>query len=150
MNRTRTCRPGRYAIRGGFSLIEMVIVILILGIIAAVAAPRMFDTAATAEENTTRQQLGVMRNAIEMYRARSGVYPATGELPNAMATMLNGPFPAPTIGDVRNNNNVYYDSDANTAVNVVASASADAGWAYKPANGSLKLNVAPGEQGAEW
>ena len=61
--------------RKGFSLIEMVIVILILGIIAAVAAPRMFDTATTAEQNTTRQQLAVLRNAIEMYRARSGIYP---------------------------------------------------------------------------
>ena len=136
--------------RSGFSLIEMVIVILILGIIAAVAAPRMFDTAATAEENTTRQQLGVMRNAIEMYRARSGVYPATGELPNAMSTMLNGPFPAPTIGAVRDNSNVYYDSNTDSAVTVAPSAGDDAGWAYKPANGSLKLNVAGGETGAEW
>ena len=67
-------------LRKGFSLIEMVIVILILGIIAAVAAPRMFDTATTAEENTTRQQLAVLRNAIEMYRARSGAYPGSGEL----------------------------------------------------------------------
>ena len=50
--------------RQGFSLIEMVIVILILGIIAAVAAPRMFDTAEQAEINTTRQQLAVLRNAI--------------------------------------------------------------------------------------
>ena len=135
--------------RNGFSLIEMVIVILILGIIAAVAAPRMFDTAATAEENTTRQQLGVLRNAIEMYRARSGIYPPSGQLPAAMATMLNGPFPAPTIGTVRDNANVYYDSDSDTTVSVAASASADAGWAYKPANGSLKLNVV-GEAGENW
>ena len=150
MNHQQHVRLCRRAKAHGFSLIEMVVVILILGIIAAVAAPRMFDSAATAEENTTRQQLGVMRNAIEMYRARSGVYPATGELPNAMATMLSGPFPAPTIGDVRNNNQVYYDSDSDTSTNVVADASADAGWAYKPANGSLKLNVPAGEQGAGW
>lgn len=136
--------------RRGFSLIEMVIVILILGIIAAVAAPRMFDTAATAEENTTRQQLGVMRNAIEMYRARSGIYPTTNNLPEAMASMLNGPFPAPTIGSVRDNTTVYYDSDTDSAISVVPNPSADAGWAYKPANGSLKLNVDGSEKGSEW
>ena len=140
----------RNPLRRGFSLIEMVIVILILGIIAAVAAPRMFDTAATAEENTTRQQLGVMRNAIEMYRARAGFYPGANTLPAAMATMLNGPFPAPTIGAVRDNANVYYDSSSDTAVDVVANEAVDAGWAYKPANGSLKLTVAIGDQGAEW
>ncbi len=137
-------------IRKGFSLIEMVIVILILGIIAAVAAPRMFDTATTAEENTTRQQLAVLRNAIEMYRARSGVYPQTGELPGAMATMLNGPFPAPSIGDVRGDAVVYYDADGDTSVPVTPDSNQDGGWAYKPANGSLKLNVEVTAVGAEW
>ncbi len=137
-------------LRKGFSLIEMVIVILILGIIAAVAAPRMFDTATTAEENTTRQQLAVLRNAIEMYRAREGAYPASGELPNAMATMLNGPFPAPSIGSVRNESGVYYDPDADTAIAVAPDSAQPGGWAYKPANGSLKLNVDGAEVGADW
>jgi general secretion pathway protein G len=137
-------------LRKGFSLIEMVIVILILGIIAAVAAPRMFDTATTAEENTTRQQLAVLRNAIEMYRARSGVYPQAGELPVAMSTMLNGPFPSPSIGSARGDTAVYYDSDTNTNVPVTPDSNQPGGWAYKPANGSLKLNIDASETGAEW
>jgi general secretion pathway protein G len=136
--------------RNGFSLIEMVIVILILGIIAAVAAPKMFDTASTAEENSTRQQLGVLRNAIEMYRARAGVYPANGELPNAMVSMLSGPFPAPTMGAIRGNDGVYYDTNADVTTLVVPDEGQDAGWAYKPANGSLKLNVGAGDTGADW
>ena len=136
--------------RNGFSLIEMVIVILILGIIAAVAAPRMFDTATTAEENTTRQQLGVLRNAIEMYRAREGAYPLANDLPNVMGAMLNGPFPAPTVGTARNDSNVYYDTSTDTTVGVVASPSSSGGWAYKPANGSLKLNVDTSEIGSNW
>lgn len=136
--------------RKGFSLIEMVIVILILGIIAAVAAPRMFDTASTAEQNTTRQQLAVLRNAIEMYRARSGIYPQVNRLPEAMATMLNGPFPAPSIGTVRDDASVYYDSDSDVTTPVAANDSAPGGWAYKPANGSLKLNVGSSEPGSEW
>lgn len=136
--------------RKAFSLIEMVIVILILGIIAAVAAPRMFDTANTAEENTTRQQLAVLRNAIEMYRARSGVYPATNQLPLAMESMLNGPFPAPSIGSVRGDNGVYYDTDAVATTPVAPVPAQDGGWAYKPANGSLRLNVENNEVGASW
>ena len=136
--------------RKGFSLIEMVIVILILGIIAAVAAPRMFDTATTAEENTTRQQLAVLRNAVEMYRARSGIYPAAGELPNAMSSMLNGPFPSPSIGTARGDVAVYYDNDSDSSTPVSPDESKDGGWAYKPVNGTLKLNVGAAEVGADW
>ncbi|MGV3485878.1 MAG: prepilin-type N-terminal cleavage/methylation domain-containing protein [Planctomycetaceae bacterium] len=136
--------------RGGFSLIEMVIVILILGIIAAVAAPKMFDTAKTAEQNSTRQQLAVLRNAIEMARIRDGVYPAADQLPTVLAPMLNGPFPKPNMGSVRNKAGVHYDTTTTVDVPAAASPSETAGWAYKPANGSLKLNVPAGELGADW
>ena len=138
------------SIRHGFTLIEMVIVILILGIIAAVAAPRMFDTATTAEENSTRQQLATLRNAIVMYHARADVYPAAHELPNAMATMLNGPFPAPTIGSVRGDAGVYYDMDGDNSVAVASNEAKVGGWAYKPLNGTLKLNVGATETGFDW
>ena len=137
-------------LRRGFSLIEMVIVILILGIIAAVAAPRMFDTANTAEENTTRQQLAVLRNAVEMYRARSGFYPTTNNLPLAMSSMLNGPFPSPSIGSARGDAGVYYDADTDVNVPVIPDSNQVGGWAYKAVNGSLKLNVEATETGNDW
>ena len=137
-------------LRKGFSLIEMVIVILILGIIAAVAAPRMFDTASTAEQNTTRQQLAVLRNAIEMHRAQTGSYPAKDALETSMAALLNGPFPSPSIGSVRGKTGVYYDTTT-TGVPVVPDPTVTtAGWAYKPANGSLKLNVLTPDTGFDW
>ncbi|OYP35697.1 type II secretion system protein [Rhodopirellula sp. MGV] len=137
--------------RQAFTLIEMVIVILILGIIAAVAAPRMFTTAEQAEINTTRQQLAVLRNAIEMYRAQAGQYPVNGELQTVLSDMLNGPFPSPSIGPVSGLSGVYYDTTT-TSAPVIPAPDATNGWAYKPHNGSLKLNLDPtgSDVGKDW
>ena len=128
----------------------MVIVILILGIIAAVAAPRMFDTATTAEANTTRQQLAVLRNAIEMYRARSGIYPPINMLEAAVNPMLNGPFPAPSVGSARADSGVYYDTNSDTISPATPNDSQPGGWVFKPANGNLRLNVGSSEVGYDW
>jgi prepilin-type N-terminal cleavage/methylation domain-containing protein len=134
----------------GFALVEMVIVILAIGIVAVVAAPRLFNAESRAERDQTRQQLTVLRSAIELYQAQSGVYPPIHQLPHVMASMLNGPFPSPTIGSVRGDGQVYYDLDSDVDMPVVADASQPGGWAYKPVNGTLKLNVEPSEVGAEW
>jgi general secretion pathway protein G len=59
----------------GFTLLEIVVVILVLGILAGVAAPRFFDMSAEAKDNTVRQCLGVVRNAIDLYAAKNGKLP---------------------------------------------------------------------------
>ena len=61
--------------RRGFTLVELVVVVLVLGIIAAVASPKMFDTTSDARDNSTRTTLSVMRDAIELYKAEVGAYP---------------------------------------------------------------------------
>jgi type II secretory pathway pseudopilin PulG len=53
-------------------------VILILGILASVAAPRFLGTPPTATDNGIKQTLGVVRDAIELYAADHG-----GRLPGA-------------------------------------------------------------------
>lgn len=134
---------------GGYSLIEMVIVILILGIVATIAAPRLFRSTSMADQEATRRHLIVLRNAIDMHHQRNESYPANGELPGAMASMLNGPFPAAMIGSATGKTGVYYD-DAVDEQPVRTDPSVDAGWAYKPHNGSLRLNVADGDVGSNW
>jgi general secretion pathway protein G len=62
----------------GFTLVELVVVVMILGILAAVAAPKVMGTSAKAKDNGVKQTLGVIRDAIERYAAEHG-----GALPGA-------------------------------------------------------------------
>jgi len=59
-------------VRRGFSLVELVIVIVILGVIAAIAVPRISRGAKGADESSVRQNLAILRSAIEMYSAEHG------------------------------------------------------------------------------
>lgn len=127
--------------RRGFSLVELVIVILILGILAAVAAPRMFDTATSAKENGTRRSLTVVRNAIELYRAQNGVLPPAADqtaLKAALASLLQGPFPKCEVGPTANQNTDIRIATAGTPL----AASGSQGWAYDSTSGQFVVNSA--------
>jgi type II secretory pathway pseudopilin PulG len=66
----------RKAACGGFSLIEGVIVLVILGTISAVAIPRMSQAGQNAAEATLAGDMAVWRNALDLYqRDHNGSYP---------------------------------------------------------------------------
>jgi prepilin-type N-terminal cleavage/methylation domain-containing protein len=67
----------RKDLRGGFSLIELVIVVVIIGIIAAIAIPRLSRGSAGAADSALSANLAVLRNAIDLYATEhGGTYPA--------------------------------------------------------------------------
>ena len=126
--------------RRGFSLIEFVVVILILGVIAAVAFPRTFDTADDGADHSTRQTLTVIRNAIEIYRVKNQDYPPIGsgtEFQDALRAYLNAPIPAPSC---LSGKTAAVLADATSGRNATPDSNDTAGWVYKQSSGAFALN----------
>jgi len=124
-------------VRSGFTLVELVVVVLVLGIIAAVAAPRMFDTAGDARQNASRHSLVVLRDAVELHRAQNGAYPPVATIATALRPFLNGPFPTVQVGANQNATVVATTQDPVTAVEA-----GGAGWAYNVTTGDIVINDA--------
>ena len=62
-----------------FSLVELIIVVVIIGIISAIAIPKMSRGARNAGANTLSMDLSVLRNALELYAAEhDGKFPDAG------------------------------------------------------------------------
>lgn len=59
----------------GFTLIELIIVVAIIGILAAIAVPAMQNAPIKAREAVIRADLYQMRSCIDQYLADKGVYP---------------------------------------------------------------------------
>jgi prepilin-type N-terminal cleavage/methylation domain-containing protein len=66
----------------GFTLMEIVLVIIVLGILAAVAVPRFFDTSATGKQEAEETVVALVRAGIDNYynkavtRGTTPLYPA--------------------------------------------------------------------------
>ena len=118
----------RKKIESGFTLIELVIVIVILGILAAVAIPKYEDMREQARVATVKGQLGSIRSAIAIQYARNALN-GTATFPTLDGTIFaDGRVPKEPI----NNSN---------AVKTTAGVDDTGGWQYTAATGIVKINV---------
>ncbi|MDO8630842.1 MAG: type II secretion system protein [Phycisphaerales bacterium] len=67
-------RRARQSGQNGFTLVEMLIVVLVIGILAAVAIPSFFNQRAKAQDGCAKQMLLSARTAMETYLVDHGNY----------------------------------------------------------------------------
>lgn len=72
----RQLRGGR-ARQHGFSLIEIMVVVVIIGILAALIVPRLMDRPDQARVVAARQDIAALMQALKLYRLDNGRYPST-------------------------------------------------------------------------
>ena len=68
--------PGR---RTGFTLIELLVVMSIIALLLAVAVPRYFHSVTRAREAVLKENLTLIRDALDKHYADTGSYPPTME-----------------------------------------------------------------------
>ena len=65
--------------RCGFTLIEVLVVIVVLGMLAALVGPRILGRVGEAKGATARTQVELLGLALDSYRLDNGAYPTTAQ-----------------------------------------------------------------------
>jgi type II secretion system protein G len=69
----------------GFSLVELLIVILVLAVLTGIAIPTYSLITARARETATESEMTNIAKALELYSSDMQAYPVSGEYPDALA-----------------------------------------------------------------
>ncbi len=121
--------------RRGFTLIELIAVVVILAILAGVALPRYFDYAAQAKSAATKGTLGGCRSGIANFLANEAItsppaiYPTLAEL-NTLGTVMQEAIPDNPYDTGANPNVVNLATVGEAAARTVPVLSGTGGWAY--------------------
>lgn len=78
--------------RRGFTLIEIMVVVVILGLLAALVVPRIGPQVAEAQRTTASTQIRSIEDALEMYRMHNGFYPSTQQ---GLEALVKAPTTSP-------------------------------------------------------
>ncbi|WKE65671.1 type II secretion system major pseudopilin GspG [Gallaecimonas kandeliae] len=84
--------------RRGFTLLELLVVLVILGLLASLVGPQVLKQLSGSKTKTAALQINELRSAVELFRLEVGRYPSNNEGLQALverppgATDWNGPY----------------------------------------------------------
>lgn len=84
--------------RAGFTLIEVLVVIVVLSVLATLVAPNVFRHVGTARESTALSQIEMLSAALDAYRLDNGRYPTTEQ---GLAALWSEPVGEPRASNWR-------------------------------------------------
>lgn len=70
----------------GFTLLELLVVMVIMGLLVGLVAPRLFAQIGKSEIKTARAQIAALETALDQYRLDTGHYPTTEQGLAALVT----------------------------------------------------------------
>ncbi len=77
----------------GFSLIEIMIVVVILGILASIVVPNLMGHPDEARKVKAKQDVLIIQNALDLYKLDNGSYPTTDQ---GLLALVEKPNTSPT------------------------------------------------------
>jgi len=122
----------------GFTLIELMIVVAIIGILAAIAIPQFANMVAKSQEGATKGNLGTIRSALSIYYGDTeGVYPVAADGGTTALSLLGlgqkylKTIPIANAPRTTNNTAAHPKAATSTGVDLGAAVTEGVGnWAY--------------------
>jgi len=127
----------------GFTLIELIAVIVVLVILAGVALPKYFDYSAAAKESAVKGTLGGVRSGVANYFANASIegeaaYPTLAEL-ETIGMVMQEPIPPNPYRDGTDAHTIR-DAKGEWKPDEAPPVSGTAGWAYDEETGRFWAN----------
>ncbi len=79
----------------GFTLLELLVVMVIIGLLAGYVGPKLFAQIGKSESKVARAQIDALQKALDQYRIDTGRYPATEQ---GLAALVQRPVDEPRWG----------------------------------------------------
>lgn len=74
------------SVQGGFSLLELLVVMVIIGLLAGYVGPKYFAQIGKSEIKAAKAQIDALGKSLDQYRLDTGHYPSTEQGLNALVT----------------------------------------------------------------